>query len=148
MENKKIPFKMFLPGIAWFFIVDALTLMPASDVPEVGWMDNIPNFDKLVHAALFGGLTLLFSFPFFKAKFSFRKKIHYFTKIAISSSIWGLAVEFIQKFFIPSRDFDLLDWAADSIGALIAFGLCMQILKYIQSIDISKKSAASKDITS
>jgi len=32
-----------------------------------------------------------------------------------------LAIEFIQKFFIPGRSFDLLDWAADSIGALLAF---------------------------
>ncbi len=80
MENKKIPFKYFLPGIAWFFVVGILTLMPASDVPEVSWMDNIPNFDKLVHAGLFGGLAFLFALPLLKSQFSQKQKLNYSIK--------------------------------------------------------------------
>ena len=80
MENKRIPFKYFLPGIAWFFIVGVLTLMPASDVPTVNWMDNIPNFDKLVHAGLFGGLTILFALPLLKSGIYEKQKINYSIK--------------------------------------------------------------------
>ncbi len=130
MENKKIPFKYFLPGIAWFFIVAILTLMPGKDIPQVGWLDEIPNFDKLVHAGLFGGLSFLFSLPLLKMNFSFKQKVHLCIRISLAVIVWGITVEFLQKFFIPGRDFDLLDWAADTVGVLIAFWLYMKILKH------------------
>lgn len=132
MENKKIPFIYFLPGIAWFFVVAILTLMPSRDVPEVGWLNKIPNFDKLVHAALFGGLAFLFALPFFKSHISFRQKLNYSIKISLASIIWGIIIEFLQKFYVPSRDFDLLDWAADTFGVIIALWLIIRILKYLQ----------------
>ncbi len=128
MEEQKIPLKRFFPGIAWFFIVAFLTLMPGSDLPKIGWLSSIPNFDKLVHAGLFGGLTLLFCLPYFKAHFPFQKKINYFIRIALAASVWGLTIEFLQKYYIPGRDFELLDWAADSAGALISFWLCRKII--------------------
>jgi VanZ family protein len=132
MENKKIPFMYLLPGIAWFFVVGILTLMPSQDVPDVGWMDKIPNFDKFVHAALFGGLSFLFAWPLFKSRFSFKQKINYSVKISMASVVWGIVIEFLQKFYVPSRDFDLLDWAADTAGVLIAFWVIIRILKYLQ----------------
>lgn len=132
MEKQKIPFKKFLPGIAWFFIVALLTLMPGSDIPKVGWLDSIPNFDKVVHAGLFGGLTFLFYLPYFKSSFSHQQKINYLIRIALAAIVWGITVEFIQKYFIPGRDFDLLDWAADSLGVLIAYWLCVKILKHFE----------------
>ena len=131
MENKKISFKYFLPGIAWFFIVAVLTLMPGKDVPQIGWLD-FPNFDKLVHAGLFGGLALLFGLPLLKAQLSFQQKIHFFLRISLAAIVWGITVEFLQKFFIPGRDFELLDWAADSVGVLIALWLLIMMLKHLQ----------------
>jgi len=129
MEKYQIPFKMFLPGIAWFFIVGILTLMPGNDVPTIGWLSGFPNFDKIVHAGLFGGLTFLFCLPYFKSSFSFQQKIHYFIRISLAAIVWGITVEFLQKYFVIGRDFDLLDWAADSVGVLIAFLLCREIIK-------------------
>ncbi|MEO5650065.1 MAG: VanZ family protein [Ginsengibacter sp.] len=127
MEGQKISFKKFLPGIAWFFIVDILTLIPGSDVPKIGWL-NIPYFDKIVHATLFGGLTILFCLPFFKAHFSLQKKINYFIRISLAAITWGITIEFIQKFYVPGRSFDLLDWAADTAGVLIGFWICRKIV--------------------
>jgi hypothetical protein len=138
MEDQKIPLKKFWPGIAWFFIVASLTLMPGSDLPKIGWMSNIKNFDKLVHAGLFGGLTLSFCLPYFKSHFSYQQKINVFIRIALASSVWGITVEFLQKYYIPGRDFELLDWAADSVGALIAFLICRKILRRLSSKELSK----------
>lgn len=132
MKQQIIPIKKFLPGIAWFFIVAILTLMPGSDVPQIGWMDAIPNFDKLVHAGLFGGLTFLFCLPYFKSAFSHRQKINQFIRIALAVITWGITVEFLQKYFVVGRDFELLDWAADSAGALIALWFSIRILKYLE----------------
>ena len=117
---KKISFKKFIPGIAWFFVVLVLTCLPGKDIPTIGWLDKI-YFDKWVHIGMFGGLTFLFCFPLYKSYLSNKEKLHYFAKIAIAASIWGLAIEFIQKFYVIGRSFDLLDWAADSTGAFIAF---------------------------
>lgn len=128
MGEQKIPFKKFLPGIAWFFIVALLTLLPGNDLPESGWLGDIAGFDKLVHIALFGGLTFLFCIPYFKVHFSFQKKLNSFIKIALATSVWGITVEFLQKYFVPGRDFELLDWAADSVGVLIAFWLCRKLI--------------------
>jgi hypothetical protein len=122
---QKISIKKFLPGIAWFFIVLVLTCLPGKDIPKVGWLDTI-YFDKWVHIGMFGGLTFLFSWPAYNSDFSTRKRINYFIKIAIAASIWGLTIEFIQRFYIVGRSFDLLDWAADSLGALIALWFCLK----------------------
>jgi hypothetical protein len=121
-----VRFIKFLPGIAWFFIVLVLTTMPGNDVPKEPWLDGI-YFDKWVHAGMFGGLTLLFSWPFYKSNFSSKQRLHYFIKIALAASIWGLAIEFIQRFYAINRDFELLDWAADSFGTLVAFFICIKL---------------------
>lgn len=129
MKPQKISFKKFLPGIAWFLIVGVLTLMPGSDIPKVGWLDQIPNFDKVVHAGLFGGIIFLFCMPYFKAPISYRQKLNYFIWISSAAIVWGISIELIQKFLVPGRSFDLSDWLADSIGVLIALWLCIKIVK-------------------
>ena len=133
MKNNKIPFAYFLPGIAWFFVVGILTLMPARDVPEVGWFDKIAHFDKFVHAVLFGGLVILFGIPILKSQIPSRQKVNYAIRVCIAAVVWGITIEFLQKFFVPSRDFDLLDWAADTIGAIIALWIITRILKRFQN---------------
>jgi VanZ family protein len=65
------------------------------------------------------------------SKMEKREKLQYFIRIAVVISIWGLTSEFIQKYWAIGRNFDMLDWLADSIGALIAFIYCRK--KYIQS---------------
>ncbi len=127
---QKISIKKFLPGITWFFIVLVLTCLPGGDMPKVGWLDKI-YFDKWVHIGLFGGLTFLFCWPFYKSDFSTQMRINYFIKIAIAASIWGLIIEFIQRFYIAGRSFELLDWASDSLGALIALWFCLK--KFIKT---------------
>jgi VanZ family protein len=127
---QKISIKKFLPGIAWFFIVLVLTCLPGRDIPKIGWLDKI-YFDKWVHIAMFGGLTFLFCWPVYNSDFPTQKRINYFIKIAIVASAWGLAIEFIQRFYIAGRSFDLLDWAADTLGALIALWFCIK--KFIKT---------------
>ena len=120
---QKISIRKFLPGIAWFFVVLVLTTLPGSDIPKAKWLEKI-YFDKWVHIGMFGGLTFLFCWPFYKSGFTSGQRLYYFLKIAMAVSIWGLAIEFIQRFYIVGRSFDILDWAADSFGALIALLFC------------------------
>jgi VanZ family protein len=119
----KISFIKFIPGIAWFFVVLYLVCLPNEEIPKISWLMNI-NFDKVVHIGVFGLLTILFCWPFYKSNFAAADRINYFIKIAIATSVWGLATEFIQRFWIPGRSFDLFDWASDTIGALLAYWVC------------------------
>ena len=119
----KVSFIKFIPGIAWFFVILVLICLPNDEIPKIGWLTGI-NFDKLIHVGIFGLLTVLFCWPFYNSSLPGKECLQYFIKIAIATAIWGLTTEFIQKFFVPGRSFDLLDWASDSLGALIAFWFC------------------------
>jgi hypothetical protein len=110
----------FLPGIAWFFVVLVLICLPGSDIPSVNWLDGI-YFDKMVHAGIFGLLCILFCWPFRYLSFSNNEKLQYFIKIMLATIVWGLTTEFIQKYFVPGRQFDMFDWASDSIGAVVGY---------------------------
>ena len=120
---KDIKFIKFVPGIAWFFVVLVLLCLPGEDVPSLDWMSTI-NFDKFVHSGVFGLLALLFMLPVALSPMDRQAKFNYFLRIAIVTSLWGITSEFIQKFWIPGRSFDLFDWAADSLGALVAYLFC------------------------
>ena len=120
---KRLSIKKFIPGIAWFFVVMALTCTPGDDLPKEGifhWL-NLTDFDKLVHAGIFGLLAVLFCYPFAKADLSYSKKIKYFIIICLLTAVWGYCIEVIQLFWVEGRTYDLFDWTADSIGALLAF---------------------------
>ena len=117
-----IPFKKFIPAILWFLLVLFLICLPGQEFPEIdgwsAWMEKI-HFDKWIHAGMFGTMMILFAFPFRSADLHEEKKKSIYLLIAVLTSIWGLATECIQL-YIPFRSFDLLDWAADSFGSIIA----------------------------
>jgi VanZ family protein len=116
--------KKFIPGIAWFFLILIAVCTPGRDLPKMGsWFTQI-DVDKIIHVGLFAVLAFLFMYPFSTTALSKNQKWHYFIKIAIASSLWGLTSELIQRYFIPGRSFDLFDWAADSLGGLIALVFC------------------------
>lgn len=116
----KVPFHKFLPGIAWFFVVMVLMCLPGKDIPGNS-MFELLQFDKFAHASIFGLMVILFIRPLAMSGMNKKVKLYYYTRIAISIAIWGLATEFIQLFFIPGRDFDLLDFAADATGCMLAW---------------------------
>ena len=84
---------------------------------QVSFLDII-YFDKWVHAGLFGGMTFLFSFPFIK-KFKATKKLLIY--IAILCALYGVAMEYVQKYIAFERDFDYFDMLADGVGCIIGY---------------------------
>ena len=122
-----ISVKKFIPGIAWFFLVLILICLPGDDLPKTDdWMSAI-FFDKWVHAGLFFILTFLFMRPVYKSNLSLKEKWSFVIKIALALCVWGITTEFIQKFFIVGRAFDILDWAADGAGVMIALIACRRL---------------------
>ena len=113
----KLKFSLFIPAILWFIITTVLLVLPGPDIPSVGFLDKI-YFDKWVHAGLFGGMTFLFSFPFIW-KFNATKKLLIY--IAIVCALYGVAMEYVQKYIAYERDFDYFDMVADGIGCIIGY---------------------------
>jgi len=105
----------FIPAVIWFIIATILFLMPGEDVPSVGFLDKI-YFDKWVHAGLFGGLVFLIAYPFIKANISTKKLL---IKIGILCVLYGIIIEFLQKYVAINRDFDMKDVLADATGCLL-----------------------------
>lgn len=117
-----IPLKKFIPAILWFLLVLVLICLPGQEFPAMDgwsvWLEKI-FFDKWVHAGIFGVMMLLFALPFKSADLQEAKKKSIYLLIALLICIWGLVTECIQL-YVPFRSFDLLDWAADSLGTVIA----------------------------
>ncbi len=121
----KLRFILFIPAIIWFIITTVLLVLPGPDIPTISFLDII-YFDKWVHAGLFGGLTLLFSYPFLKANRAAKKLLIY---IAILSALYGVALEYVQKYAAIERDFDYFDMLADGVGCLISCWFCLYLKK-------------------
>lgn len=106
----------------WLLFISILFFLPGSALPNDGFF-SLPYFDKYVHAGFFA--VLLFSWRFF---FDADKR---FTWILFGLAFcYGLTVEVIQHYLVVNRSFDLLDVAADMLGA--AAGLIVWTSRYIK----------------
>lgn len=106
-------------SIVWTAIVILATTLPSNSIPKSSLLE-IPHFDKIVHFGLFfvlamfiiseqntlrlqGGLT--------------RKAII----LALSFTIaYGLIIEFLQYFLLPTRSGSLFDFLANTLGSIVA----------------------------
>jgi hypothetical protein len=119
--TNRIPFIKFIPGIVWFIIVCFILFLPGHDVPQMGdWLQSI-DFDKVIHMSMFGILITLLCWPFYRSGISPKKKNKYFILIALAGCFWGYSSELIQKYWAIGRDYELMDWLADSLGCFLAW---------------------------
>ena len=102
----------------WAVVILVLTLMPGSDVPSWPWAETI-QFDKLVHAGLFGVQAFLLGL-------ALMSKVHVRTALLVALLVaiaYGGAIELLQGTMGLGRDADVLDLLADSVGAGIAYAI-------------------------
>jgi len=109
-------FRNPLVAILWFVIITILFFLPGSSLPRETWFTRV-QIDKWAHVGLFAVLLFLFCGAFSAGN---NKRVMTMLIVAV---IYGLLVEFIQKNFIPNRDFDMLDLACDTIGAMIGIAV-------------------------
>lgn len=109
-------------AVSWFIIMCILFFLPGSDLPQASWLDKI-HFDKWVHVGLFAVLIFLWRSAF-DLDFD-----HYNWIILFSALMYGLLVEFIQKYWVPNRSFDLFDVLADMTGAVIGLVVWLRVNK-------------------
>jgi VanZ family protein len=109
--------RSFVPAIIWFVFITILFVLPGSDFPDEDWFHKI-YLDKWVHSGFFFLLVYLFEMPFIQRAVSASK---WLARITAAAILYGIAIEFIQKWWVPGRSFDVIDMIFDSIGSIAAF---------------------------
>jgi VanZ family protein len=105
----------FTPGIIWFIVIFILLVMPGSDIPANDFFELI-YFDKWVHVGLFALLTLFWAYPFLKSY----TPIKVFLWVSFLALLYGVAMEYVQKYFTTTRSFDVTDMLADTTGIVLS----------------------------
>jgi VanZ family protein len=97
------------------------------------WFGNFP-VDKLVHVILFGSLAFSFFFHFEKTNSQKLKTIRAKAYVLIFCILYGIGMEYYQKYYVPTRGFDVNDMLADAVGAIFA----LPIFNWFNKIYLSK----------
>lgn len=107
--------------LSWTLFTIILLCLPGSAIPGAG-IFSTRGLDKIVHVILFGGIVLLWGLYIRKA-YTYTVRIKMLILAALGSIALGIALEYVQKYFIPGRSFDASDMLADATGAIIALFL-------------------------
>jgi VanZ family protein len=116
----KFLFKTPLVPVFWTLLIQVLLCLPGSAIPQSNWLDAI-HIDKIVHVILFGGLVFTWAL-FLNRNYMYSKKLtNFLLLLFLISTANGIALEFVQKYYIPNRSFDLYDIVADACGAAAGY---------------------------
>ena len=114
-----------LPAVAYAAAIFYGGLTRMRELPELGFVPT----DKLLHAAVFGGLAVLLARAVrFSVAYISTAKCLWLG--ALGSSLVGALLEVCQA-FVPYRSADVLDWVADSVGAALAVSALLALLRLV-----------------
>ncbi len=101
-----------LVALGWMALLFYLSSQPYLDVPSL-----VPDQDKFMHFGAYGvlGALLLGSLRPTPTGYSRAQAL----VAAAAASLYGVSDE-IHQLFVPGRDADVIDWLADTSGALLA----------------------------
>ena len=106
-------------SLLYLILIVLLSLLPTNDLPEV---QLFAGFDKVVHACMYFGLTILACWTFHAE--DKRIRILY---IVLFSILWGMIMEISQLEMMLGRAFDLKDELSNAIGTLMGAAVYMAI---------------------
>ena len=110
----------FIPALIWWAITFWLLTLPGSKVPAYPWMENLA-VDKWAHVFIFTIFCIAFYWPFTNTTISQRTRKHWFLAIALMGCGYGIAMEFVQKYYVINRAFEWGDMLADTIGCAVGW---------------------------
>ncbi len=116
--------KSFIFSFIWMIIIIILSLLPVSNlnIPKV---ITIPHLDKLAHMFMYFVYTLLLVFGFRIYNQGDFKNRYYVISLVVAIILGGLT-EIAQGILFSSfsRQKDLMDFLANTAGALFALIIC------------------------
>ena len=105
--------------IAEIALVFVLLSLPGSSFKST---TELP-IDKIVHVILFGSLAWSFYYFFDHTTIQALKSVRAQAWAMIFCIVYGIAMEYYQKWYVPSRGFEVKDMIADAAGVLFALPL-------------------------
>lgn len=98
-----------IAALAWSILIFILLIIPGQEFPRT---PRVPFFDKIVHFFLFGVQVFLWC-SYNNKKFT--RKL--FPIIFLLSSLYGIGMEYVQKYWVVNRSFEIEDIVADIAGS-------------------------------
>ena len=117
---KKISSLWLIAEIIFIFYMLSL---PGSNLPNVDYWGQ----DKIIHIILFGSLMYAALFHYDQLATPFFKTTRARALTMIVCILYGIGMEFYQKYFVPSRGFEVSDMLADAAGVIISLPLYQKI---------------------
>ncbi len=114
-------------GILYTFIITYVFVSPKPDLPEI---DFLLSIDKIGHFIIHAILSLIWLTYFFVKKKGTLSALMV-VSILIVCLTYGIVIEVYQQMYIASRQADMLDVIANSIGTLVGMILFMNVKKRI-----------------
>jgi VanZ family protein len=99
-------------SIIAFITLTVLLVIPGDAFPEDKLFGRI-FLDKIIHVIIFGGMMFCF--------YMWRNNTSASKKLLIAGIVYGILMEFVQKYFCYHRAFEYTDMVADAIGCLLAY---------------------------
>lgn len=115
----------YFPPIVAFMFFTFLLLLPGSAFPKENFFTKI-QLDKWVHIGIFSLLVFLFNWASLRHYPEGNKK--WFITVGLAMLVYGIAIEFIQHYFVPNRGFELGDILADAGGVIL--GILISIRRF------------------
>jgi hypothetical protein len=125
----RFPKPSFIPAIIWFLVSTFLLTIPGSKLPSEDWLDRI-WFDKWVHIAMFAIMVFLWCLAAQRIKKDQQGQKRLFVVFCLIWFGYGIGMEFVQKYLVAFRSFDIGDIIADGVGCLA--GLFFSIRTFIK----------------
>ena len=113
---------LFIPALLWWALSFWLLTLPGSKVPSYPWTDLV-QVDKLAHIFLFASFCCLFYWPLLNTTIPRSSRIKWLVAVAIVGAGYGIAMEFVQKYYVINRAFEYGDILADIGGCLLGWWL-------------------------
>ncbi len=104
------------------FIFYMLTI-PGNNLPRVNYWGQ----DKIIHIILFGSLMYAALFHFDQMDSSFVKTTRARALTMIFCILYGIGMEFYQKYFVPTRGFEVSDMLADAAGVIMSLPIYQKL---------------------
>ena len=108
------PKPLLVIGILYTLFITVAFLYPSVKLPQT----SIPVPDKFIHALIHGVLSFIWLYYSFSAdKYHISNRIVFV--VLVICFFYGVTIEASQHWFTLSRQFDLFDILANSVGSLI-----------------------------
>jgi len=126
LEKRPVFLRYRAPALAYAMLIFAISSLPSSMLPK----SNIFSFDKIAHFLEFG----LFGIFLFRA-FRYPEPRGHPVLLTFAAGILWAGLDEIHQYFVPGRQCDIGDFAADAAG-LFFFTVLSSLLNPVQRLSV------------